>query len=172
MSAFATTALLSFLLYLFLTTASGSALVWSTNELLFGAVFALLVAGMTRHILRDRWSQMLNPRRLLLFVFYLFGPFFVALAKANFDVVYRVITGRIKPGIVRISPGLKTDAGITFLANSITLTPGTLSVDIDETTNDLYVHWINVDERVLTTIPRDCRPICGEFPVWARRIAE
>ena len=66
------------------------------------------------------------------------------MAKANIDVAYRVITGKINPGIVKISPGLKTDLGITLLADSITLTPGTLSVDIDEKNNDLYIHWINV----------------------------
>ncbi len=172
MAAFATTAILSFILYLILTTASGDVAVWSSTELTFGVTFALLVAALSRRILRDRWPQILSPRRFLLCVVYLFGPFLVALAKANLDVVYRVITGRINPAIVRISPGLKTDAGITFLANSITLTPGTLSVDVDARTNDLYVHWINADERVLKVSPRDCGPICGDFPVWARRIAE
>jgi multicomponent Na+:H+ antiporter subunit E len=37
---------------------------------------------------------------------------------------------------------LKTDMGRTFLANSITLTPGTLSVDCVD--DHLYVHWINI----------------------------
>ena len=82
MAAFATTAILSFLLYLIFTTASGAVLVWSGTELLFGAAFALMVAAMTRRILHDKWPQILNPRRLLLFIVYLFGPFLVALAKA------------------------------------------------------------------------------------------
>ena len=49
----------------------------------------------------------------------------------------------ISPGIVKIKTNLTTDSGITALANSITLTPGTLTVDI---TDDgfLYIHWINV----------------------------
>jgi len=172
MASFVTTAILSFLFYLMLTTASGSVLLWSSTELLFGAAFAVLVALMSRHVLRDRWPQMLNPRRLVLLMVYLCGPFFLALARANIDVVYRVITGRIKPGIVRISPGLKSDAGVTFLANSITLTPGTLTVEVDGKSNDLYVHWINVDESVLKASPCDCGPVCGGFPAWARRIAE
>lgn len=64
---------------------------------------------------------------------------------ANFDVVYRVIHPEmpIRPGIVKVRTNLKGAAGRTMLANSITLTPGTLSVDI---TDDgyLYIHWINV----------------------------
>ena len=94
------------------------------------------------------------------------------MAKANIDVAYRVITGRIKPGIVKISPKLKTDAGLTMLANSITLTPGTLSVDVDEETNDLYVHWINVKKEALEKMPRDYEYVCGKFPDWARRVME
>ena len=49
----------------------------------------------------------------------------------------------IKPGIVKIKTNLKTESGITALANSITLTPGTLTVDL---TDDgyLYIHWIYV----------------------------
>jgi multicomponent Na+:H+ antiporter subunit E len=47
----------------------------------------------------------------------------------------------IRPGIVRIRTKLKSDVGRTTLANCITLTPGTLVVDITEE-GDLYVHWI------------------------------
>ncbi|MCL0059781.1 Na+/H+ antiporter subunit E [Dehalococcoidia bacterium] len=115
---------------------------------------------------------MLNPRRWVLFLVYLIGPFFWGMAKANVDVAYRVITGRINPGIVKISPGLKTDLGITLLANSITLTPGTLSVEVDEETNELYIHWINVKKEVLEKMPRDYRYVCEKFPDWARRVAE
>ncbi|HPK86658.1 MAG TPA: Na+/H+ antiporter subunit E, partial [Atribacterota bacterium] len=79
----------------------------------------------------------------------------------------RVLTNKINPGIVKISPNLKSDAAITLLANSITLTPGTLSVDIDERNNDLYIHWINV-----TNLKPSIEDICGTFPEWARRIAE
>jgi len=94
------------------------------------------------------------------------------MAKANIDVAYRVITGRINPGIVKISPNLKNDLSLTLLATSITLTPGTLSVEVDEETNDLYVHWINVKMDALKKMPRDYKDICGTFPDWARRIAE
>ena len=59
-----------------------------------------------------------------------------------------------------------------MLANSITLTPGTLSVDIDEDKNDLYIHWINVNEEVLKGKSVDCKYICGNFAKWVRRIAE
>ena len=66
--------------------------------------------------------------------------------KANIDVAYRVIhpSSPIKPGIVKVKSSLTSDTALTFLANSITLTPGTLTVDIDKNQGFLYVHWINV----------------------------
>ena len=137
MARFAATALLSFLLYLALTTATGMVAIWNSIEIAIGVVFAVLVAVLTRNLIGENWERLLSPRRWLLFVIYFFGPFLWAMTLANFDVVYRVITGRIKPGIVRISPKLTNDASTTLLANSITLTPGTLTVEVDDKSNDL-----------------------------------
>lgn len=64
--------------------------------------------------------------------------------KANLDVAYRVIHPKlpIKPGIVMIKTTLKQDIAKAILANSITLTPGTFTLDILGDT--LLIHWINV----------------------------
>ena len=166
-----TSTLLCFVLYLGLTTGTGSVGIWSTGELAIGLILSLIVAALATRVMPEGWARALDPRRWVVLLIYLVGPFFWAMTKANFDVVYRVITGRINPGIVRISPGLANDASIALLANSITLTPGTLTVEIHEKTNDLFIHWLNVDESTLKTMPRDCRTICGSFPEWARRIA-
>lgn len=81
--------------------------------------------------------------------------FIYYVVRANLDVAYRVLNiyMPIRPGIVRVKTKLKTDMARTFLANSITLTPGTLSVDLVE--DRLYVHWINItseDQRKETKI--------------------
>ncbi|MDH7516877.1 MAG: Na+/H+ antiporter subunit E [Candidatus Thermoplasmatota archaeon] len=174
MIAFIITTVFCFIIYLLFTTGSGTAVLglWSYEEIALGLVLSIIVGFIARKIFVKKSLRMLNPVRWFIFLAYVVGPFFVALTRANLDVAYRVITGKIKPGIVRISPDLKTDLGITMLANSITLTPGTLSVDIDEDTNDLYVHWINVNEKALEQKPVDCKYICGFFPKWVRRIAE
>ena len=173
MLAFAVTTVICFITYLFLTTGSGTDVwIWSIEEILLGVILSLIVGFVARNVFVKKNLRMLNPVRWFVFLAYVIGPFFVAMAKANVDVAYRVITGKINPGIVRISPDLKTDLGITLLANSITLTPGTLSVDVDEDKNDLYVHWINVKKEALEKKPVDCKYICGRFPEWIRRIAE
>jgi multicomponent Na+:H+ antiporter subunit E len=66
--------------------------------------------------------------------------------KANIDVAYRVLHPSlpINPGIIKIKTNLKSDTALTFLANSITLTPGTMTVDIDGDNGILYIHWIDV----------------------------
>ncbi len=167
---FLVTAVVAYLVYLLLTIGSGTLFLWNEAELIIGAIFALVVAALVKNRYLKKSLRMLNPVRWFIWLIYLF-PFFFAMAQANVDVAYRVITGRINPGIVKISPNLKTDLSLTILANSITLTPGTLSVDVDEATNDLYIHWINVKPEVLQKMPRDYHPICNGFPDWARRIA-
>ena len=160
--------ILSFIAYLLLAANQGEILgLWSQFELIAAIIVSLIVAMISAKVLfQKKRYHLLNPLRWVIFLFYLVGPFFIAMAKANIDVAYRVITGNINPGIVKISPELNTDASITLLANSITLTPGTLSVDIDEEKNDLYIHWINV-----TNLKPSIEDVCDNFPTWARRIA-
>lgn len=173
MIAFIVTFIFSFIIYLLLTTSSGTDLwLWSYEEIAFGIILSAITGVVARKIFVKKSLRMLNPVRWVMFIVYIVGPFFVGMAKANIDVAYRVITGKINPGIVKISPDLKTDLGITMLANSITLTPGTLSVDIDEDSNDLYIHWINVKKEALNKKPVDCKFVCGNFEKWVRRISE
>ncbi|KAA0000685.1 MAG: cation:proton antiporter [Thermoplasmata archaeon] len=166
MLAFILTTIFCFVVWLLLTF-NGE--IWGTDEIIAGIIFSVIGGVVARKIfIKD--FKMANPKRWALFLAYL-PRFFYEMAKANFDVAYRVITGKINPGIVKISPNLKSDFSLTLLANSITLTPGTLSVDVDNEKN-LYVHWINVKDEVLEKMPRDYKPICSTFPDWARRIGE
>ena len=178
MLAFIVTTLVCFITYLILTLGSANdgsymnILLWSIEEIIFGIILSVIVGIIGRTIFVKKSFRMANPARWFSFLGYIFGPFFIALAKANFDVAYRVITGKIKPGIVKINPELKTDLGVTMLANSITLTPGTLTVDIDENDNNLYIHWINIKEEAIKKSPVECKFVCGNFPKWVRRVVE
>jgi multicomponent Na+:H+ antiporter subunit E len=174
MLVFLATSVVAFGAYLLLTLPSGTVGLWSLEELVAGAVLAVLTGLIARNVgfsadrkERHATLRMFNPLRWLLFLVYLFGPFLFAMARANLDVAYRIITGKIRPGIVKLTPELSTDLGRTLMANSITLTPGTLSVDLDEESHALYVHWINVSN----TEPSS-REVCGSFEAWARRITE
>jgi multicomponent Na+:H+ antiporter subunit E len=120
-------------------------LTWSVHwqDMLVGVIIALIADLMLGDIYPVNAVKVLNPIRLFWFIVY--GVTFLAyVVRANFDVAYRVlnINMPIRPGIVKVRTRLKTDMARTFLANSITLTPGTLSVDC--VGDHLYVHWINI----------------------------
>ena len=98
----------SFLVYLALSIYSGDLLLWSLEELVAGAVLsfiaAVLVGRLVSLVGAETRISWLNPVRWFLLASYIVGPLFFQMAKANLDVAYRVITGRIRPGIVKV-PG-------------------------------------------------------------------
>ncbi|MBB6481256.1 Na+/H+ antiporter subunit E, partial [Spirochaeta isovalerica] len=75
----------------------------------------------------------LSPKAIAAMVAYVF-VFTGELLKANLDVASRVLSPSlpVNPGIVEIKTGLKSEIGRLALANSITLTPGTLTVDVKD----------------------------------------
>jgi multicomponent Na+:H+ antiporter subunit E len=71
--------------------------------------------------------------------------FFKELVRSNLRLAAIVLSPSlpIRPGIVKVRTRLKSRMGRLMLANSITLTPGTLTVEMDG--EWLYVHWVNVE---------------------------
>jgi multicomponent Na+:H+ antiporter subunit E len=67
---------------------------------------------------------------------------------ASFRVALIVLSPRlnIRPAVVAIPLDLKRDDQITIFANMITLTPGTLSLDVSDDKKTLYVHTIDMDD--------------------------
>jgi len=120
-------------------------LTWSLawREVAIGVVVALLADLLLGDIFPVGTVKVFNPVRFFWMIVYTLN-FAVYVTKANLDVAYRVLNiyMPIRPGIVKVRTRLQTDMARTFLANSITLTPGTLSVDI--VGDHLYVHWINI----------------------------
>ncbi|MEF8825943.1 MAG: Na+/H+ antiporter subunit E, partial [Halapricum sp.] len=70
--------------------------------------------------------------------------FFWELLTANIDVAYRVLSPSmpIEPDIVEVPLRVESDLAVTTIANSISLTPGTLTMDYNDERNALYVHGI------------------------------
>lgn len=72
----------------------------------------------------------------------------IEIVKASFIVAMIVLKPKmdLKPGIIAVPIRTKTDAGITAIANSITLTPGTITMDISDDRTMLYVHAIDASD--------------------------
>lgn len=84
------------------------------------------------------------PKLILLLVTFLYE-----LIKANLEVAYEVITPKLKmtPGIIMVPLDVKSNIGITLLANMISLTPGTLSIDVSNDRKVLFVHAMYIKDR-------------------------
>ncbi len=141
------------------------------QHLVLGVFVALLVAYLTGGFFVTRPHTFAHPERYLYLIFVYLPVFFWECFKANVDVAYRVSHPGlpIKPGIVKVKTHLKSDTGLTFLANSITLTPGTLSVDVDKESGILYVHWIYVKD---TDMEIATREIVARFEKILEKIFE
>ncbi len=121
---------------------------WNLNweSVLVGAGVAVLTALIFGKRFVEEPRKWLEPSRYFWLLVYV--PYFLwECFKANFDVAYRVLHPAmpIKPGIVKVKTDLQSDIAKTALANSITMTPGTLSVDIIG--EYIYVHWIYVRDQ-------------------------
>jgi len=123
------------------------------QHLIVGVFVAFFVALMTGDLFIQRADMPAHPKRYWYFLFHYLPVFLWEIIKANVDVAYRVLHPKlpINPGIVKVKTSLKSDTALTFLANSITLTPGTMTIDIDREKNILYVHWINVRSKDVET---------------------
>jgi multicomponent Na+:H+ antiporter subunit E len=64
---------------------------------------------------------------------------------ANVDVAYRLLAPNmpLKPQVILVPLRVETELGVTTIANSITITPGTMTLDHDPDENALYVHMID-----------------------------
>lgn len=76
------------------------------------------------------------------------GFFLRELVRANLRVAYDVATPsfHMRPGVVAIPLDAETDGEITLLANLISLTPGTLSLDVSDDRKVLFVHSMFIDD--------------------------
>ncbi len=116
---------------------------FTVDEVIMGSIVsAALAIILVRYV--NFKIDLKFPLRLLKFLFLYIPVFIWKLILANLDVARRVLSPKIplNPGIVKIKTDLKGDLGKLTLANSITLTPGTLSIDVKK--EHLYVHTVDV----------------------------
>ena len=131
-----------------------------SQTVIISGLIATIVITLVFSVRFSVFSEMkLNPKAIGAFIIFFF-VFTGELIKANVDVALRVLSPviPINPGIVEIKTNLKTDIGRLFLANSITLTPGTLTVDIKG--DRLFIHWIDVTSKDIEATTKE---IAGSF---------
>jgi multicomponent Na+:H+ antiporter subunit E len=141
---------------------------FTVPNIIVGTVSSIICSLFFGKVFVTNVYKLLQPQRYFWFIIYLF-VFIWECLKANLDVAYRVLHPAmpIRPGIVKVKTTLKSDMAKMLLANSITMTPGTISVDIID--DYLYIHWIYIrseDPEVYTGM------ITGAFEKYIKRIIE
>lgn len=141
---------------------------WSValESLALGVVFSFIVALITFRLFieEDEAARRSHLPRLDFLVVYLVVLVFTMYV-ASFRVLWNILRGRINPGVVHFRTRLRSDIARVALSNSITLTPGTISLLIDD--DHLIVHWL--DAR--TTHSRYAADlIAGRFESLLKRI--
>lgn len=112
------------------------------QELALGAILSLGIAMVHVRLFPPVSKSAVGPLVALQFI-----PYFLKeLVKANVDVAKLVLSPKIhiKPGIIALPMNVQGRHRQFLLANAITLTPGTLTLDHDDKT--LWVHWVNIQE--------------------------
>ena len=116
----------------------------AVDALIIGATISIIIAILYPAGISFFTEFRLTPRAILIGLLY-YGFFLKELVKSNIKMASIVLSPSlpIQPGIVKVRTRLKSRMGRLMLANSITLTPGTLTVELKG--EWIYVHCVNVE---------------------------
>jgi len=125
-----------------------------TEEFVIGLLVGLPTAFVLRRFYAPEFAVRPSLRAAPYAGLYL-AVFIREVITANIDVAYRVLAPSmpIEPDVIAVPLRVESDAAITTIANSITLTPGTLTMDHDAETNTLYVHGIDCEDEEALLAP-------------------
>lgn len=170
-TAFLGTFILSYLFWVLFLMQDFNILKLGSQELIVGAIVAIVVSYFSSlFFAREDGVWLFKKFRFVNLI--IFIPVYAwELIKANFDVAMKALSPKldINPGIVKITTDLNSDYGLSMLSNCITLTPGTITMDIyeEDDKNVLYIHWI--DAKTENT-EEASEIIKGRFEYFTRRI--
>ena len=146
------------------------------REIFWGVIISAIVAAFAnRFLIHHKAFYLYNPVRLVLLVVYCCTVFLWEVIKANVNMAKIVLSPSLRnyqAGIIRVpgSPDVKSEYGLAMVSNCITLTPGTITMDVAEDeqgNNYYYVHWIDVAE---TDRDKAGEAIKGRMERWIGRI--
>ena len=119
---------------------------FSGANLLLGIALAAVAIGLLR-LQVARPLEFRRIGRILALVFLFLRELMVSAFRVAAVVLSPRLDEAVRPAIVAFPLTVKSDAEITLLANLITLTPGTLSVDVSKDRKKLYVHVLSLDSK-------------------------
>ena len=147
-TAFLGTFILSYLFWILFLMQDFNILKLGAQEIIVGAIVAAIVSLFSsQYFAREDGMWLFKKFRIINLIAFI--PVYLwELIKANFSVAIKSLSPKIdiNPGIVKITTDLNSDYGLAMLSNCITLTPGTITMDIyedEDNKNAMYIHWID-----------------------------
>lgn len=115
----------------------------SAGQILLGLIFSLIIPLGTASM-RQTQPRLIKPFKAARYLLMLMGDIIVS----NVEVAIQVLgpVRKISPGFIAIPLDITQDLPITLLASSISLTPGTVSLEVSEDKLWLYVHVLNLTD--------------------------
>lgn len=116
-------------------------------DVVLGVIVAAAVSALFADVVIENPGKIVDVKRWAYLLAYAILYLTVIEAKAHWGVVKVILHPRVpvRPAIVRIRHDVETDYAKTLIANSITNTPGTVTVDVDEERRVMYIHWISAE---------------------------
>ncbi|RAI00918.1 Na+/H+ antiporter subunit E [Acuticoccus sediminis] len=110
-------------------------------------LFGFVIGGLALAMIREEAGSVSHFRQAAMII-QLALIFVYELIKSSVNVATIVLSPsrELQPAIIAFPLDVKTPAEITMLANMITLTPGTLSVDVSDDRSTLYIHAIDAPD--------------------------
>ncbi len=105
-----------------------------------------LVTGFILGYLLLRFTHGFSKGRIFPFIGFFIRELFVANFRVAYEVIVPTSMQTMRPGIIAVPLDLESAEEITLMANFITLTPGTLSMDVSDDCKTLFVHAMHIDD--------------------------
>lgn len=115
----------------------------SAGHIVLGALLGWLIPFATSGF----WPEQIRIRHPLTLLRYL-AVFLYDIVRGSFHVAYLILRGpaRLRPAFIQVPLALRTDLAISLLANTISLTPGTVSALLSEDKHTLIVHTLDTGD--------------------------
>lgn len=126
---------------------------FSRGHMVLGALFAIVIPWIVAP-LSEKEAVAKKPIKALMFTFRLL----IDIAVSNYDVAKRVLQSNrsLKPAFIAVPLDIKEPVPLTIFTSSVSLTPGTVSVELSDDRKWLYVHVLHLeDEQALIKLIKD-----------------
>ncbi len=116
-------------------------------DIILGFIVSFIIGFMLCEFVLKDYGKILDYLRWFYGIAYILLYFTVVEFRSHSTVLDIIVSpAKMKPGIVRIPYDVESDYALVSLVNSITCSPGTVVIDVDEKHKVLYVHWIKVED--------------------------